>query len=415
MGFKLADTQPDGLNGGAARDQRIISLIRRLPEAEPPKDFSWQVMSRLADPTPPLRVRCKQALMRFFSGKSIPGAAPRRWGLAAVLVATCVVLFRLAGGPGAPHDPERFPDLAEGVRLLEAERFAEARRWFEGQLPQKAEEPALNYYLGRTYLALDQPREALDHLQHAAQAETGRPEYHFWLGLCHYALSSPRREMAAYQQALNLDPDFLPAHVYAGHHYMDRRQWAQALGHYQRVLAAVPEHAEALFNSAVALHHLGRKAQENENWRSYLALYSGTPQALQAVGALNANGDFAFRVHRIAGRTMVLPGLRFGDDPCQPVLEDLAALRPLGAQAATGPATQTLLIVGYADGDAALARCRVQRVKAYLLSNFPELKADQIRLGWLGVPEKIRQGDTTRFVLDGSIRFFTLPTNSNAV
>ncbi|MGB5983690.1 MAG: tetratricopeptide repeat protein [Desulfobacterales bacterium] len=417
MNIKINYSLDDGPDDRQEEYADLIARIQALPEAEPPADFSAQVMSRLPAQRISLLARARVAFQRLRTAQWAFSIAPFKWGAVALGLLAALVLLRFGGLPGVDPDlTSSGPplDLAEGVDLLESQRFAEAQVWFAQRQGQAAREPALNFYLGRTYLALAQPREALDHFQRALETESPRPEYHFWLGLCHYALKAPDQELAGYQRTLALDPGFLPAHVYAGHHFMERRQWQAALAHYQRVLEALPDHAQALFNSGVALHHIDPGGAENEIWRTFLLHYPTGPQALAAAARLNANGDFSYRSHRLGAQRWVIKTLRFGADPCQLVPEDLAVLQELGARIMPHIPEMVLHLVGYAEGNASLARCRVQQIKGKLMGLYPELPAEHIRLSWFGVPEQVRQGKRLQ-ELKESLQIFTQPVNLNSV
>jgi len=408
--------------------KELTTRLASLPEVQPPPDFTARVMARLPVRLP-WPVRAKQVFQRLRSAKWTFSLTPYKWGVGFACLLAGLLIVRFTGlwtEPVPSRDPAAtsFPGtgiqlgaeipLEEGIQLLEAAQFNEARAWFTRQYEQASHEPALNYYLGRTHLALDQPGEALPFLQRSIAGGSNRAEYHFWLGLCHWALKAPDRELASYRQALTLDPGFLPAHVYSGHHYMERGQWTQALRHYRNVLDIAPDHGDALYNSGIALHHLNQEGQANETWRTYLSLYPAGLEALRVVDWLNANGDFSYRSHVLGNRRLVFKTPGFQDDACRLSAGDQPALQVIGKQVLQHMPEMDLHIVGYVDGNASLARCRVQEIKRRLLSEFEQLPADRIRLSWFGVPERISVGENKQ-ELKQSIRIFTLPANYNSV
>jgi len=400
----------------------LTSRLAFLPDAQPPPDFTDRVMAQLPA-RPPWLARVKQVIRRWRSVKWTLSLTPYKWGLGLTCLLAGILIFRFTdlwsdavptSNPQAIDLPVERIQLAEGVQLLEKEYFKEARAWFAQQYSGASHEPTLNYYLGRCHLALDQPREALPFLQRAAAGSSSRPEYHFWLGLCYWALKNPDQEMAGYQQALNIDPGFLPAHVYAGHQYMEGGQWTLALDHYRQVLEVTPDHREALFNSGVALYNLKQGEQAKETWLTYLSHYPAGPQAMQVVGWLNANGDFSYRSHVLGNRHMIFRATGFADGTCQVTAGDQAVWQVIGRQLLVLMPEMDLHIVGYVEGDAALARCRVQEIKRRILSEFRQLPADRIRLSWFGVPKKTLLENRVH-ELKESIQFFTLPANFNSV
>ena len=311
-------------------------------------------------------------------------------------------------------DPGKHANLTPGIHLIESERFPEARDWFARQRLLTPQEPDINFYLGRTYLAMAQPRAALEYFNQAVYAQADRAEYHFWWGLCHWALGSPSEELVGYERALKLNPAYLPAHVYAGHNYMDRQQWRAALVHYRRVLETVPDHAQALFNSGIALHHLDQKDKAQAAWRRLLSFYSTGQLALAAVHRLNDSGDFSYRTHRVGSVRVIVKPPNFKAGQCRLAHDDVSAVKSLGEQMLNHSGDWVLHVVGYVDGDKQLARCRVRSIKTYLMNQFPIFTSNQIRLSWFEVPETIRHGGNT-WQLKESIQFFTIPANYNSI
>ncbi len=221
----------------------------------------------------------------------------------------------------------------------------------------------LHYQLGRRLLADDQADAALVHLTQAANARPDHALYQFWVGVNYWALNDLDQERSYYRSALQLDPDLLPAHVYIGHNYLDRGEWENALQHYQRVLQEMPNHAEALFNTGMALRKQGRTMLENGAWRTYLDDYDRGEQAIEAVSFLNTNGDFTFRRIQLGPLGIVKKTIRF--DPHSATLDaaDLATLDDIGQVVARNRKLQ-LHVVAYVDNDAHLAKIACQSGQA---------------------------------------------------
>ena len=146
-----------------------------------------------------------------------------------------------------------------------------------------------------------------------------------------------------------------------------------------------------------------------------MALYPESPQALEATRLMNANGDFTYRPQLLGSRWMVLKTPQYDAGRCRPRdPEGTVDLHALGMRVSPHLPGMVLHIVGYVDGNARLARCRVRQIKNYLVQSFPELPADQIRLSWFGVPERVPVGNGTR-ELKTSINIFTMPVKLNSI
>ena len=70
---------------------------------------------------------------------------PYKWGITMVGLLICVIFIRYMGiteDEVATKQSGQRPDLSEGIRLLEAERFGEAQTWFSQKHRQAPLEPA---------------------------------------------------------------------------------------------------------------------------------------------------------------------------------------------------------------------------------------------------------------------------------
>ena len=141
----------------------------------------------------------------------------------------------------------------DGVALFEKGNYGEARKVLTTAVAEAPDNPRNQFFLGRTYLALEEAALALPHLEKAVRLEPNNAVYHFWLGVNFWALLDLDRELAEYDRALAIDPNLLPAHVYAGHNQLDRGEWEAALGHYVTVLQKLPEHPEAVGSRPAAV------------------------------------------------------------------------------------------------------------------------------------------------------------------
>ena len=282
----------------------------------------------------------------------------------------------------------------DGVTLFEKGNYSEARKVLSAAVAAAPDDARSQFFLGRTYLALEESALALPHLEQAVGLAPGNAVYHFWLGVNYWALLDLDRELAEYERALAIDPNLLPAHVYAGHNQLDRGQWQAALGHYLAVLQVLPEHPEALYNAGVALQELG--------WQE---------EAL-AVGAarnLNAAGDFRYRAFPVGPGFVVGPSPGFQGDTLAIDPQLTEALGNIG-RSLESLDPLTLHIITFAKDNDELAMQRAKAVKRLVIKNFPDIPPASVRLSWFGQAETIRIADHT-YQLKASINLFTAKTS----
>lgn len=311
-----------------------------------------------------------------------------------------VLLLTLSGAQGAA-----LAAGGDGQTLFQQSRFAEARQALAQEVARDPGNARLNHLLGRSCLAENAAAEALPYLQKAVALEPGNAEFHFWEGLAQWAQLDFEAEQASYRRALELDPNHLPAHVYMGHSLMDQGLWAEALKHYERVLQDVPDHPEALFNSALSLHRLERPEEERAAWKRFLGYYNTGSKALAAVEQLNTNGDFSFRPLVFGPPGVVLEQVPWPAGAEAPDPEALSILRQAGRAVLQNPEL-TLQVVAYLEGALQEAEARARFVKSYLLEQFPGIGPQRIRISWFGVPETLDTPSGT-VALSPSLRLFT--------
>lgn len=342
--------------------------------------------------------------IRFFS-KSLGGSNSPSKNLALKRIASTVSLLAVAmlfWGAG----------LADGVAFFEKGNYRDARQVLGKTVAEAPDDPKAHFYLGRTFLALEEAVSALPHFEKAIQLDPDKAAYYFWLGVTHWALLDLDRELAAYDQALAIDSQFLPAHVYAGHNQLDRGQWEAALGHYVTVLQALPEHPEALYNAGIALEAMDRKAEAIAVWQRYLEHHRSGRLADDAVRNLNLLGAFAYKRFAIGQRFVVgpSPGFAAGSLTMDPQLSEV--LDQIG-QLITANANLMLHIVTYVANDEDLAKQRAKAVKQVMRDHFPEISLERVRVSWFGQAEPLKVDDNT-YHLRESLNLFSAQTENDA-
>lgn len=295
---------------------------------------------------------------------------------------------------------------ARGEYYLSRGQHQEGLTVFRSKIEQNPNDPWARYYAGRFLLAEKRAEEALPQLERAVELRPNDADFHFWLGVGYWSVLDFERERQSYQKALSCNPNHVPAHVYLGHNYLDRGEAQKALSEYDTALKLEPAQPDALFNRAMALRKLDRKAEEVPAWKNYLDRYPDGALARRAADNLNARGDYSYRNHVIGIRVMTLGWIKFNakTDQLDPSAEP--SLRVVGSILSINKNIK-LQIASYYKGDLELAKARAAAVKAYILAQFPDIIPDRLKIRSYSIPERVVSGKKV-FALNHSIAFSTV-------
>ena len=293
----------------------------------------------------------------------------------------------------------------KGERLLKNEKYQDGLATFTGIVQEEPQNPEAQYYLGRFYLALERPEEALPHLKRAVQGDPAKADYHFWLGVAYWAIRDFDFERKSYLQALAIDPKHVPARLYLAHTFLDSGEWQEALDNYDLLLRQEPYNPEALYNRALALAELGWAKEETKAWKQYLEYYPEGKWALRAVDHLNQLGKFSYRNFTIGYRRVTLEHLPFLPGSAKMLSQGKPSLQVLGTILSINDKIY-LEVVCYKNGDPALATARAKAVRDYLLQEFPRIKPVRLGARGIGNKERIKAGRKV-YLLDDSTTFIT--------
>jgi len=293
----------------------------------------------------------------------------------------------------------------KGEQLLKNEQYEDGVVTFESIVTKEPKNPEAQYYLGRFYLALERPEEALPYLKRAVQTDPAKADYHFWLGVAYWAIRDFDLERESYLQALAKDTKHVPARLYLAHNFLDSGEWQEALENYDLLLRREPHNPEALYNRALALMELQRPKEEASAWKRYLQYYPKGKWALRAVDHLNQLGDFSYRNFTVGYRRVTLERIPFSPGSAKLLAQGKPSLQVLGTILSINDEI-FLEVVCYKNGASALAAARAKAVRDYLLQEFPRLKLSRIGARGIGHKERIQIG-SKRYLLDDSTSFLT--------
>jgi tetratricopeptide (TPR) repeat protein len=374
--FKALDNE---LTREEEKSQHLISMIRNIPDVAPPEGFEERVMGSLP---PPKRTPRWFRLYRLTLTPQPISITPLK--LAAAVIGCCLaffiatVLIDIGGSPRHALDSEAMRVSGE------------------------------NFVMGRLHLAANHPEKALPYLEKAVASSPDVPDFHFWLGVAHWALKNAHEERNQYMQAIAADQDYIPAHLYLGHNFLDGGEWEKALAQYDTVLALDPGLPNALYNRGLALKNLGRPAEETIAWKKYLEVNQSGKWALRAASHLNELGDFSYGIHQIGALKTAIKNPSF--DSSDNLLPDsFQSLDRLGHILENNQNLHLHVVVYFKDNQKR-AYIRAQAVKKYLTRHYPGANHGRVKISWFASAEKIMINDET-YLLDKSVRFIGLTAN----
>ena len=358
----------------------LIAMVRSLPDREPPAELMPSVMDALK----PRRFAWWQRCYLYLTRPHTVTVTPLTWVPATICIVALVLVFQF-------HHPA-------------------SRQYPERRAVSAYTDPVVNYFKGRSYLAMNNPEHALPFLARAVQDAPEVADYHFWLGVAYWGVSEFEKERHSYQQAIASDPDYVPAQLYLGHNYLDRGAWGKALEQYDRVLSSDPDNPAALYNRGLSLMHLGQAEEERRAWTAYLSRFVTGRNARFAAVHLNTLGDFSYRTFLLGRRTVVLKSITFARGYKKPDRESLPSLDTVGSLLENNR-TIVLHIVVHAKDDARRAEDRAKGIKKYLLAHFSAIDPLRLKVSWFSVPETVLSDGETH-TLNTSVRFITEPFNA---
>jgi tetratricopeptide (TPR) repeat protein len=157
--------------------------------------------------------------------------------------------------------------ITRGLQLQQQGHRAEAEVLFRQALAAVSPNPLAFYCYGRLALELGQCEVAVEHLAHAAAADSKQAIYHADLAQAYQALGRLDEAIDSYRRALDLDPQRAEVHVNVGNALLQCGRAAEAVGSYQRAIELAPDMADAYNALGTAFEQQDRQAQALEAFR----------------------------------------------------------------------------------------------------------------------------------------------------
>ncbi len=337
----------------------IQSMLRRLPDRQPPENLQQQIMQALPTRRESAGRRLKKCLTDFFTTPASVGPVLALASLALAFYGGMQIDTFLMGSDSQQS-------IAIEPKTIKPESNAEA-----------------SFYLGRSLLASGEADKALEALKRATFLQPDNPQYALWLGAAYYALGNVDNERKTYQQLIDRRPDYVPARLNLAHNFLQNGLPVQAGQLYEQVLQAAPKEKSALYNRALALHLQGDKTAETKAWKDFLYQYRTGLWAERALGHLYQLGNYDFRSYLIGYRSIIINQHLLLGPPGPRQDFELNLL----ADQLTGQNQNTLNIVVYRLDNVSQAKTNAQTIRKALISRLPKASDNTVRISWFGKAE----------------------------
>jgi tetratricopeptide (TPR) repeat protein len=203
-------------------------------------------------------------------------------------------------GTGGGEDIERrdpkemlpvFVEYHRATNLSHQRKLDEALAILEPLAARSPESDAIHGSLGRLYIALGRPVEAEESFKAGLRSEPNNPLRQYGLAEALRRQGKMEEAIGCYERIVAAMPDFAQAHRGLCSIYTESGRFDRAFGHCRRDAELNPEAAEAQFNLGRALLELGRHDAAAAALRSSLQRDPGNRQAhVELCRALAAAG-----------------------------------------------------------------------------------------------------------------------------
>lgn len=173
-----------------------------------------------------------------------------------------VITFAYAGNTFAQQPQKTAAEFElQGVRAQQSGNCNEAVKHYAEAIKIDPQRYIAQANSGNCYLRLEQPQQALGHLQTAATLRPSDPLVHYLLGLAYSGTKQTKEAITALEQALRLEPKLVPAHIVLARIYSDLNKHDDAI---RELLAA----AKLQDNDPMIFLELGRSNLDAGNWKT---------------------------------------------------------------------------------------------------------------------------------------------------
>ncbi len=168
--------------------------------------------------------------------------------------------------------------IDRGIVKYDEKKYAEALQEFLEAFRIDPENPEVRYFLGISYLALDQADEAIAHLEKARRLDANDLDVAFNLGVAYFTKGDYERAQAQFLFVRQRDPKRENLGYYLGFIHFNRKEYEKALGYFQEnVSSDIRFQQQNRFYIGLTEHHLGRDAEAARDLGEAVALRPTSP------------------------------------------------------------------------------------------------------------------------------------------
>ncbi len=241
-----------------------------------------------------------------------------------------LLLFWALLSPASPSSAAQQTEPAgvyvdRGILKYDEKKYAEALQEFLEAFRLNPESAEVRYFLGITYLALDQVDKAIGHLEKARQLDPNDLDIAFNLGVAYFTKGDYERAQAQFLFVHQRDPKRENLGFYLGFIHFNRKEYERALGYFQEnVSSDVPFQQQNRFYIGLTEHQLGRDAEATRDLGKAVALRPTSP--LGETAKLFAEA-IAPKPEPRRYRIGVSGGVSYDDNPALAPSENVLGLR----------------------------------------------------------------------------------------
>lgn len=210
-------------------------------------------------------------------------------------------LVLLLGLPVAPGCSKARRDsialMNQGVKAMDRNDYKTAKSYFQRAVEVLPENAQAQYHLGLVELYDEATpggaARAIDHLEKAREYESGDRDIVFQLARAKQMTGDLEGAIASFDEALELDPNFAPAHFYKGMALKAQKQWDAADARLREAIAIDPAYARAFIELAAMYEEFEHEDEARGVYEEALKHNRLQPDLMNGLGVLRVkNGQY---------------------------------------------------------------------------------------------------------------------------
>lgn len=173
---------------------------------------------------------------------------------------------------------------AKAMNLIKLGKGREALKLARKAQRLEPERTSLHHVVGLAHFAMGNHEEALESFANISPKAANQEVLFKDRAKIYRAKKRPDKALVEAKQALELDPEYLAAHLEVARAYDALGAHGKALRTYENILAQKPKHREALYRLGLLLHRMGRNREAIEYFDKVLELRPHSSETLVAKG-----------------------------------------------------------------------------------------------------------------------------------